>query len=212
MAQDQWDESGVNIYYTSTLRPNTAGFLRFGARLDKLKILPTGDEYTAGGMCDASYTDIAAFPSAGFTAFASFLHMHKLGRKIVTTHTRKDGTKLPDLGKNLYYDFTFQKIVPIEPLQKLLRGDNFTTYCTYDTSNQTSAVVGGESTSNEMCYNFVAYYPFFPILTGCDGTYFSANSSLEAMLNNTGDTSHGTKLRSGLWLWGLFLGAILMTV
>jgi len=211
MAQNQWDESGVNIYYTKTLRPNTAGFLRFGARLDKLAVLPTGGEFTAGGVCDAVYTDIPQFPAAGFTAFASFLHMHKLGRKIVTTHTRKDGTTLPNLGKNLYYDFTFQKIVPLEPTQKLMRGDNFTTYCTYDTRNLTSAVLGGESTSNEMCYNFVAYYPFYPILTGCDGTYFSTNDSLESMLNATYRINHDIKLRSELWLWSLLLGALMLT-
>jgi Copper type II ascorbate-dependent monooxygenase, C-terminal domain len=38
-------------------------------------------------------------------------------------------------------------------------GDRLITTCGYDTSAETTTVAGGLATSNEMCFNFIEYYP-----------------------------------------------------
>ena len=41
----------------------------------------------------------------------------------------------------------------------LRQGDSLVTKCMYDTSGHNDTVFGGEETSNEMCLNFLGYYP-----------------------------------------------------
>jgi hypothetical protein len=44
-------------------------------------------------------------------------------------------------------------------------GDDLVTHCVYDSRARTTATVGGESSDNEMCLNFMMYEPAQPIDT-----------------------------------------------
>ena len=46
-------------------------------------------------------------------------------------------------------------------------GDSIVVNCTYQSTNQTSVVRWGESTSDEMCYAFLTYYPVNPQFSVC---------------------------------------------
>ncbi len=99
------------------------------------------------------------------------------------THIR-DGVELElPLGRQNYYDWWYQGTsgAPNEMGRKLLPGDRLITHCYYDTKNSESwhdrggTLVSttdtyfpfGEGTDEEMCFNFIAYYPRHPQLTSC---------------------------------------------
>jgi Copper type II ascorbate-dependent monooxygenase, C-terminal domain len=51
--------------------------------------------------------------------------------------------------------------------RQILPGDRLITTCGYDTSADSTTVTGGHATDNEMCFNFVEYYPEAPALSYC---------------------------------------------
>lgn len=87
--------------------------------------------------------------------FASFPHMHKLGRTIETRVVPKDGSEKRTLA-SVTWDFSDQGIYGAEGTALL--GDRVETTCTYD--NVTDAAVKfGLHTNDEMCVNVLYYYP-----------------------------------------------------
>jgi len=66
----------------------------------------------------------------------------------------------------------------LTPFVALQQGDTYNTYCSYDTSLDNVSVTYGETTSNEMCFNFIAYYPLlgtFPTY-GCTFDEYASTS------------------------------------
>lgn len=63
-----------------------------------------------------------------------------------------------------YFDFNYQNedYVPFSRRQ-ILPGDRLITTCVWDTSSDTSTVRGGVSSNNEMCIQFLEYYPVMPL-------------------------------------------------
>jgi hypothetical protein len=84
--------------------------------------------------------------------------MHQAGRAI-RTRVLRDGTELKPLMQNKYYDFNFQSFETLPEEREILPGDAFITECHYNTQDKTTPTVFGESTSEEMCMGFFAYYP-----------------------------------------------------
>jgi len=159
------DDSGINIYRTNMIRATQSGMFLMGTQA---LLLPAHiPAYTVSATCPATYT--AALPAAGVTAYASFLHAHQRGRRIWTDVIR-GGVRINTIGDNQNYDFNLQKVQLLSPTVAMLPGDAYNTYCTYDMSQDNSSVTFGETTSNEMCFNFVAYYPLLPggPTTGCN--------------------------------------------
>jgi hypothetical protein len=152
---DLLDSSGVNIYRTNQIRATQAGLFAFGTV--NFTLLPQVAEYSVSGSCPSAVTN-AAIPAAGVTAYSSFMHAHQRGRRM-WTEVWRDGALIATLGNNQNYDFNLQKVVGLTPFVQLRPNDTFTTYCTYDTTHDTQNVTHGETTANEMCFNFVAYYP-----------------------------------------------------
>jgi hypothetical protein len=149
------DNSGVNIYRTNQIRATQAGLFAFGAV--NFTLLPQIPEFSISGACPASVTN-NAFPVSGVTAYSSFMHAHQRGRRI-WTEVWRNGVLVATLGNNQNYDFNLQKVVALAPFVTLQKNDTLNTYCTYDTTQDSQNVTHGEKTSNEMCLNFVAYYP-----------------------------------------------------
>jgi hypothetical protein len=137
------------------IRATQAGMFAFGTV--NFTLPPFMTEYTIAGSCPAAVTN-NAIPVTGVTAYSSFMHAHQRGRRI-WTEVWRNGKLIATLGDNQNYDFNMQKVVGFRPFVALQKNDTFNTYCTYDTTGDIQNVTHGETTANEMCFNFVAYYP-----------------------------------------------------
>jgi hypothetical protein len=148
------DASGLAIYRTNQLRQQETGTFLFGTI--GLPIPPKMSSYTLSGSCNESLSQ-NMLPSEGVTVYASFLHAHERGRRLWTSHLR-NGQLIGTIGNNQNYDFNLQKVQSLPPTI-VKRGDAFITYCNYDTSADENTTIWGENTENEMCFNFLYYYP-----------------------------------------------------
>jgi hypothetical protein len=82
--------------------------------------------------------------------------MHQLGRQFESVIERANGdvVTLADVPN---YDFDYQITYPNDDIQ-LGVGDQVRTTCTWENTTSQTATFG-EGTGDEMCFNFVAYYP-----------------------------------------------------
>jgi Copper type II ascorbate-dependent monooxygenase, C-terminal domain len=104
----------------------------------------------------------ASLISSGITIISNYFHAHLRGRWLASTLIR-DGKEVGDIGRQRHYDFKFQNTVNIPGDGiKVLPGT-----CGYDTTAETGTVVGGLDTNQEMCFNFVEYYPAIESLAYC---------------------------------------------
>lgn len=92
------------------------------------------------------------------TIFQNFPHMHQLGLRI-TLEVQRGGSGPWDLLTEVpAWDFEDQPNVSIPAMeQQLDTGDKLRTTCWWDTQGRN--VSFGESTSDEMCFNFIYHYP-----------------------------------------------------
>lgn len=89
-----------------------------------------------------------------FTVFQTWPHMHLLGTHMSSEIVHNDGTKTPIIDKP--YDFYNQVTYPTR--LTLEKSDKIITRCSWN--NTTDGSVGyGEDTSDEMCFNFLSFYP-----------------------------------------------------
>lgn len=83
-----------------------------------------------------------------------------------------------------------QTAMEIEPSQQVLMpGEELVTTCTYDSTSRNKTTTFGESTTDEMCFNFLFYYPRIPAINICTsintrsalGTWAACTSMNNAM-------------------------------
>jgi mono/diheme cytochrome c family protein len=149
----QVDNSGYQLCETDQLRPNDAGILAFGVR--KFEIPPRTASYTM--RCDYKLTSRYA---PGVTFFSAVPHMHLRGVRLGTELLR-GGTGAPEtvFAQNPF-NFENQANFPIPPKQAT-EGDVMRTRCTWKNPDD-HTVTWGENTDDEMCFNFLSYYPAIP--------------------------------------------------
>ncbi|KAK3703833.1 hypothetical protein QZH41_012443 [Actinostola sp. cb2023] len=80
----------------------------------------------------------STLPEGGIKVFASVLHTHLLGIAIWTKHVR-NGTELPEIARDNHYDFNYQEY--------------------HFLKKEIHILPGGIKTRDEMCMNFMYYYP-----------------------------------------------------
>jgi hypothetical protein len=140
--QPALDQSGLELCITRTPRKYTATVIGL-----------TGNATAKPGRSD-NVTSCTAVTTGDVHLLSVSPHMHKLGVHGKLEQTRGgQTTALHDQP----FDFNDQRVWPLEnvPVQN---GDVFTTTCSYE--NDTGAVVSfGQNSDNEMCFNFVTYYP-----------------------------------------------------
>jgi hypothetical protein len=147
----QIDGSGVELCATETLRPNDADLVALG-----------GVEFSipAHGTLQTECNTKVPGPSGAdpMVVFQTWPHMHKIGTKLSSVVTHADGTK-EDLVRVDNYSFDNQIVYPRYPnTMQLVYGDTIQTTCEW--SNPSDKKVGwGEDTLDEMCFNFITYYP-----------------------------------------------------
>jgi hypothetical protein len=143
------DHSGVEICVTSKFRMNTASVSWLGTQTIDVPAHTSG---TATGTCTPLRAGMNA--TDPIHVLFSWPHEHKLGRHLKSVVNRTGGTS--DVLYDGDFSFDFQ-VLHDTPLL-LAPGDTVTTTCTYD--NTTDGDVSfGQSTTQEMCYNFTYAWP-----------------------------------------------------
>jgi hypothetical protein len=153
------DNSGVRVMYTPTLRPNEAATLVMGDPLTQFPPLAAGQtNLHTEASCTSGCT--SNWPH-DINVIGSFLHMHQHGKRMWTSHWRA-GQRLADINRVDFYSYHLQQLTRTNVVIK--KGDVLNTHCMFDTTGYTSPVIFGTSTADEMCMNFLSYYPrlYFP--------------------------------------------------
>jgi mono/diheme cytochrome c family protein len=149
---DQSDNSGYQICSTDKLRPNDAGVLAFGSQ--KFTIPPRTASYTI--KCDY----VLGHDFDGVKFFSAFPHMHTRGLSIGTERI-PGGDGVPQtVFEQKPFNFENQGNFKLDHLE-VARGDIMRTRCSWKNPDDT-AINFGENTSDEMCFNFLSYYPAIP--------------------------------------------------
>ncbi|KAI8607127.1 PHM/PNGase F domain-containing protein [Chytriomyces sp. MP71] len=180
------DSSGFKFYYTSVLRKYDIGLLLVG-QFD-LTIPGNSSTYTDSdtGICPSTCT--SKFPG-NITIISNVLHMHTLGFNISTRQIRGSQEIIP-LGERHYYDFNYQGVSPpTDPNAVLMPGDTLLTKCRFKPTSglRNNVTHFGENTADEMCLNYISYYPRNPKISVCYAAtaQFSLCSSQDRLDNAT---------------------------
>jgi hypothetical protein len=105
--------------------------------------------YESTGTCSVSTTQ----PVHLLTASP---HAHKYATRMKFRVKKRDGSEV--IMHDHQFTFGEQGSYPLEPEVVVESGDTIYTTCVY--SNDTNKnITFGESTTNEMCFNFAVYYP-----------------------------------------------------
>ncbi|KAJ8681301.1 hypothetical protein QAD02_017088 [Eretmocerus hayati] len=152
------DSSGIGFIFSSSLRKYDAGVIELGLEYtDKMAIPPGQEAFELSGHCITECTGVGLAP-AGIRIFGSQLHTHLTGTRVITRHIR-DGVELQPLNYDNHYSTHFQEIRLLPKPVTILPGDSLITTCTYQTLDRDNVTLGGFAISDEMCVNYVHYYP-----------------------------------------------------
>lgn len=148
--------SGVTFVYSKTPRQYEAGILQLGDPLIVMngQALPRGKSrysFECGGDCSAHWNQ------PEIKVFAQLLHMHQFGSSMTTEVFH--GEKIIKRTSTEFYSFTNMDTNKFEPYT-IQKGDSFRTTCDYDTKGQEATF--GLGSDQEMCIDFVYYYPRIP--------------------------------------------------
>ncbi|XP_017029293.1 tyramine beta-hydroxylase [Drosophila kikkawai] len=152
------DNSGFRIKMSKVLRQYDAAVMELGLEYtDKMAIPPGQTAFPLSGYCVADCTK-AALPATGIIIFGSQLHTHLRGVRVLTRHFRGD-QELREVNRDDFYSNHFQEMRTLHYKPRVLPGDALVTTCYYNTKGDKTAALGGFSISDEMCVNYIHYYP-----------------------------------------------------
>ncbi|CAM9815198.1 unnamed protein product, partial [Ectocarpus fasciculatus] len=161
------DSSGVRVYFTEDMREMDMGVLTLGdPNIDLIGTqLPEGKssvEFDCPAACTETY-----FDAESVTIYSHFLHMHENGQRMETRQYRTDSDgneQLIDATEVEYFSFLQAGglVTAHNGSDIIQKGDRFETICYYDTSLSSvdsANVTFGEGSEQEMCMDFLYYYP-----------------------------------------------------
>ncbi|XP_077987007.1 dopamine beta-hydroxylase-like [Glandiceps talaboti] len=152
------DTSGMRFYYTPNLRPHDAGIMELGLiYTSKMAIPPQSEGFILDGYCTPGCTK-EGLSQDGIQVFASQLHTHLTGVAVWTRHIR-NGVELQKLNEDKHYSSHFQEIRLLKKQVSVLPGDLLITSCRYKTMDRENVTLGGFGIEDEMCVNYIHYYP-----------------------------------------------------
>jgi dopamine beta-monooxygenase len=123
----------------------------------KNSIPPRSTAFRMSGYCPGECTQ-ATLPRKGITVFASQLHTHLTGIQTFTRIVRKTG-EIVTLNVDRYYSPHFQEIRLLPKPIQIERGDTILHTCIYNTEIRANMTFGGYGITDEMCINYLHYYP-----------------------------------------------------
>ncbi len=146
--EGQKDSTELGLCLTDQVRPYDADIMWVGGYDFKL---PPHQKTSV--ECTLSFGEALTFLPVH--VFQAWPHMHRLGTRLETQLLRPDVDPI-GLGLADPYTFADQAVYPMNV--DIYPGDKLATRCTWDNSTD-STVKWGEATSEEMCFNLLAYYP-----------------------------------------------------
>jgi len=162
--QLQDPDSRLRIHTTTKPRTHEAAVMMIGDPFvtlgtEKLSGEP-GLTLTAGDprihvetTCDSACTETWDHE---ITVFGTLLHMHSYGHQIWSSIFRDD-EMVGETNRNNFWDNNFQKLVETHTILK--PGDRLNTHCIWDMSRTEEDITFGLGGENEMCIEFLWYYP-----------------------------------------------------
>ena len=93
-------------------------------------------------------------------------HAHKYASHMRFSVKKANGQEI--VMHDAPFKFGEQGSYPLDPPVVVQAGDTITTTCTFDNDTNRN-VTFGESTTNEMCFNFASYYPKGALSCGLGG-------------------------------------------
>ncbi|XP_020493768.2 dopamine beta-hydroxylase [Labrus bergylta] len=152
------DSSGIRLYYTTSLRRYDAGIMELGLVYTPIMAIPPKQHaFYLNGYCTSKCTK-TALPPGGIYVFASQLHTHLAGRGVRTVLVR-GGKELEVVQEDQHFSTHYQTIRVLRKMVNVLPGDVLITKCTYNTEDRSKPTVGGFGIMEEMCVNYIHYYP-----------------------------------------------------
>ena len=140
---DELDESGLEVCITRELRPNTATTFMFSGSAT----VPPGQRVENVSTCTVSAT-------APVHLITSSPHMHSYGVGAKLEVLRLDGGV--EVIEDAPFNWEDQHVTPVDVV--LNDGDQVRITCIYE-NNTARTIRFGESSADEMCFNFARYYP-----------------------------------------------------
>ncbi|KAI6652253.1 DBH-like monooxygenase protein 1 precursor [Oopsacas minuta] len=185
------DNSGFIWYYTAELRTHDLGIFYLGHTFtENLSIPPKTDNFLVQVYCPNECT--SSWPH-DLNIIASLLHTHYTGFAIWTQLIR-DNKEIELIDSNQNYDPDFQEYLYFEDPIVVKPGDEFIVNCLYQTQDKDNFTFGGRSAKEEMCFNFLYYYPRVT-QSYCSMNYLKEtafNSALESLQCNNVDVDGAT--------------------
>ncbi|XP_052873199.1 MOXD1 homolog 2-like [Anopheles cruzii] len=175
------DNSGLRLFYTSTLRGHDAGVLSVGMDPNWRHIIPPGQEHVVSeGHCVGECTQ-RAFPRDGIHIFGVMMRTHQIGRQIKLRQIRGREELLPIAhDRNTDWNYQEYRRLTSAPV-RVLPGDRLIAECIYDSSGRAAITLGGLTTREETCLVLALYYPRQKELTTCHSL-----PSLPTVINSLG--------------------------
>ncbi|KAG7308475.1 hypothetical protein JYU34_005685 [Plutella xylostella] len=158
MKNDWVDSSGIILHVTANRRRFDAAIMELGLEYtDKMAIPGQQYAFPLSGYCVPQCTGVG-LPEQGIVVFGSQFHTHLTGVAVWTRHVRQ-GVELSLLNRDMHYSTHFQEIRLLHHPVRVLPGDFLETTCLYRTLDKVNATIGGHAITDEMCVNYLHYYP-----------------------------------------------------
>jgi hypothetical protein len=155
--KDTFTNAGIRFHITNQLRESDGNIITLGTSVDSWLVTPPNTVTERRGYCVSECTN-ATIPSGNMQIYATMLHAHTAGVKLLVQHLDGNGTELEPIASDEHYDFNLQQWTWLESPRTFKRGDQAITTCTYNTMGRTKVTLGGESTSDEMCLVYALVY------------------------------------------------------
>ncbi len=147
------DDNGIDVLVTPNLREFPAAIFSQGD-IATISIPPGQSDYEHVAECGSVFTE--ALIDEPIHVFSSFLHAHEIGAGIRTDVIR-DGQMVGQVADEDLFDFNQQKFVPADI--DIMPGVTLRTTCRYDSTGRSNTTQGGADSDEEMCIDFMMYYP-----------------------------------------------------
>ncbi|HEY6877031.1 MAG TPA: hypothetical protein VI299_03390, partial [Polyangiales bacterium] len=149
--QAEPDKSGLEICVVKGehLRPKAAAVMTNFASFGPVLAPAGANNKPITGTCNVKTTTPVTLMTSGPHAHTTAVHMK-------FTVKKKSGQEI--VLHDADFSFNEQRTYDLEPQVVLETGDTVYTTCSY-TNPTTRNITFGESTTNEMCFNFASYWP-----------------------------------------------------
>jgi len=226
LLKNQFDNSGMRIFYTPKIRKYDIGTMGFGGVVLGLRLPPGKKSVQHTTFCPADCSQKVMHPD-GVKVVSFLLHGHLILKKIRAVLTLPDGTVDDTTFRDDNYDFIHQEMVVLKTPFIIKPGTSIKAICDYDTSERDSYTVGGIKSSDEMCVIGLNYYPSENGMSSCQQAaevYVKPDTPFDDLINKdrcepgqkfthkSFFAENGKILASGNWLSVKVLMIVIMIV